>query len=70
MERIIQLIQAVHSDASALAWLALGILLPLCILMGTVALLWIRRGGICARSTQEFLAEQKAVARWLENADS
>ncbi len=69
MDRIIQLIQTVHSEVSALAWLALGILLPGCIIMGLIAFIWIRRGGLSARSTQEFFAEQKQIARWLKDAD-
>ncbi len=69
MERTIQLLQAVHSEASAVAWLGLGILLPFCLIMGVAALVWIRRGGLPVRSSQQFLAEQREIARWLRNAD-
>ena len=68
METIVQLIQAVHAEASALAWLALGILLPFCIVMGLLAFIWIRRGGL-GRSTQEFFAEQREITRWLKETD-
>ncbi len=67
MERIIQSIQAVHAEASAWAWVALGILLPFFIVVCLVAFVWIRRGGLCARSTSEFLAEQGRIARYLRD---
>ncbi len=68
MEKLIQSLQAVHAETSALAWPALGLVLAICILMGLVALFWIRRGGLAARGTQEFLAEQREIARWLKDA--
>ena len=70
MEKLIQLLQAVHVETSALAWLALGFLLPICIIMGLIALFWIRRGGLTARSTQEFFAEEREIARWLKERES
>ncbi len=66
MERIIQSMQAVHAEASELAWVALGILLSFFIMVCLVAFVWVRRGGLCARSTSEFLAEQGRIARYLK----
>jgi len=67
MEKVIQLIQAVHAEASAVAWLAMGVLLFAGIVLGILALLWISRGGLGARSTQELLAYQRQVADWLRD---
>jgi hypothetical protein len=69
MEKLIQLIQALHSEMSALAWLALGFLLPVCIIMCFVAVFWIRRGGMAARSTSEFFVEEREIACWLREPD-
>lgn len=68
MEKLIQLIQALHAQMSVLAWLALGFLLPLCILIGVFAVIWIRRGRMAARSTQEFFADQREISRWLRQS--
>ena len=68
MEKLIQLIQALHAQMSVLAWLALGFLLPLCIFIGVFAVIWIRRGRMAARSTQEFFAEQREISRWLRQS--
>jgi len=65
MEKLIQLLQSEGQELGALARIALGFLLPVCIVVGLVALRWIRRGGLAARSTQEFFAEQREIARWL-----
>jgi hypothetical protein len=65
MEKVIQLIQAVHGDASAVAWLAMGVLLFAGVDLGILALFWIFGGGIGVRSTQELLAQQRQVAQWL-----
>jgi len=48
-------------------WVVLGFLLPCCIVVCLVALRWIGRGGLEARSTQEFFAEQREIARWLRD---
>ena len=65
MERVIQLLQSVGQEMGALAWVVLGFLLPCSILVCLVALRWIGRGGLAARSTQEFFAERREIARWL-----
>jgi hypothetical protein len=62
MQRLIQSIQVVCAEAGTLAWVALGILLPFFIMGSLVAFTWIRRGGLCARSTSEFLSEQAQIA--------
>jgi len=65
MEKQIQLLQSEGQELGVLAWMALGFLLPVCIVVGLATLRWIRRGGLAARSTQEFFAEQREIARWL-----
>ena len=45
MEKLIQLLQSEGQELGALARIALGFLLPVCIVVGLVALRWIRRGG-------------------------
>ena len=69
MEKLIQLLQAMHADMSAFAWLALEFLLPICIIMRLIALSWILRGGLAAPSTQEFFAEQREIAHWLKDTN-
>jgi hypothetical protein len=68
MDTIVQLIQAVHSEATTFAWAALGILLPLCIGMSVVVFIWIRREGLRAGSIHRSVAEQKEISRWHDNA--
>lgn len=48
-----------------MAWVALGVLLPVCIVVALIALRWVRRGGLASGSTQKFLAEQREIARSL-----
>ena len=67
MEKEIQLLQSMGQEMGALAWVVLGFLLPCCIVVCLVALRWIGRGGLEARSTQEFFAEQREIARWLRD---
>jgi hypothetical protein len=67
MEKVIQLLHEMHVEASALAWLVLGILLPVCIIVGVVALFSIFSGGLRARSAQELLAEKQEITRWLKD---
>jgi hypothetical protein len=61
MEKTIQLIQAVHAEASAVAWLVMGVLLIVGIVLGFVVLFWIRGGGLRAQSTQELLSHETAA---------
>jgi uncharacterized protein (DUF983 family) len=63
MEKLIQLLRAIHDEMGTMAWVALGVLLPVCIVVALVALRWIRRGGLASESSQRFLAEQRETAR-------
>ena len=65
MEKLIQLLRALHEEMSAMAWVALGVLLPVCLVVALVALRWIRRRGLTSGSAQKFLAEQREIARSL-----
>ena len=67
MERLIQLIQTAHAEAGAVAWWAAGVLLVAGIVLGMVTLFWIFSGGIGVRNTQELLAHQRQVDRWLRD---
>ena len=66
MEKLIQLLQSVHEEMSASAWTALGVLLPIGIMLCLIALRWIRYGGLSNRSARDFFAQQRQIARWLE----
>ncbi len=68
MEKLIQMCQAAQEQASATAWLALGLLLPTFIAMGLIVFFWICRGGL-ARNLHELPAHQHQLARWLEGRD-
>ncbi len=46
MDKLINLMQSVTEEYRALAWLILGVLLPVIIVMGVVTLNWISRGGL------------------------
>jgi len=48
-----------------MAWVALGVLLPVCIVLALIVLRWIRRGGMASGSAQKFLVEQREIARTL-----
>jgi hypothetical protein len=65
MEKLIQLLRALHEEIGAMAWVALGVLLPVCIVVALTALRWIRRGGLASGGTQKYLAEQREIARSL-----
>ena len=65
MGKLIQLLRALHEEMGATAWVALGVLLPVCIVVALIALRWIRRGGLASGSAQKFLAEQREIARSL-----
>jgi hypothetical protein len=65
MEKLIQLLRVIHDEMGAMAWVALGVLLPLCIVLALVALRWVRRGGLASGSAQRFWAEQRETARSL-----
>ena len=63
MEKLIQLLRAIHEEMGVMAWVALGVLLPVCILVALIVLRWIRLGGLASGSSQKFLAEQREIAR-------
>ena len=65
MEKLTQLIHAVYEQMGALAWVALGVLLPFSIILAIVVLRWIRHGGLAAGTSHSFFAQQEAIARWL-----
>jgi uncharacterized protein (DUF983 family) len=65
METLIQLLRALHEEMGAMAWVALGVLLPVCIVVALIFLRWIRRGGLASGSAQKFLVEQREIARSL-----
>ena len=67
MEKLIQLLRGLHGDMTAMAWIAVGFMLPVCIVMGLIALRWIRRGGLASVCTQEFFAEQREISCWLKD---
>ncbi|HYG35593.1 MAG TPA: hypothetical protein VEC99_12455 [Clostridia bacterium] len=46
MEKLIQMFQVAQEEASALAVVALGLLLAAYTVLGLVGLFWIRRGGL------------------------
>ena len=56
-----------HVEASALAWLTVGILLPVCIIIGLVVLFRSFSGGLRAQSMPELLAEQREISRYLKD---
>jgi uncharacterized membrane protein YraQ (UPF0718 family) len=65
MEKLIQLLRSLHEEMGAMACVALGVLLPVCIVAALIALRWVRRGGLASGSAQKFLAGQREIARWL-----
>lgn len=69
MEKLIQLLQSLHGEWSALAWVLLGLLLPFFILLGLTALFWIRRGGMASGNSFHYFATQWEISDYLAQND-
>ncbi len=67
MEKLIQLIQELHNEMGADAWVALGVLLVFSMMLGMVALFWIRNGGLAAGNSRRFFAAQRDIAHYLDS---
>jgi len=63
---LLQLLGELREQMGAFAWLALGVILALCIMFCGLALRWIRRGGLAPGSSRRFLAERRETEQWLK----
>jgi len=64
LETLVQLFFGLHEEFAALAWIAIGILLPVSILMGLFVLRWVLRGGL---RSERFFTERCEADQWLRN---
>ena len=67
MEKLIQSFHGLQQDMQAWALVALGLLLPVCIVLALVALRWIRHGRLAAKTSHRFFAQQGEIARWFKS---
>jgi len=51
MDKLINLMQSVNQDYRAFAWLILGVLLPVLIVVGLITLYWVSNGGLRDKTT-------------------
>jgi ABC-type uncharacterized transport system permease subunit len=59
MYKLINLMQSVTEEYRALAWLILGVLLAVLVVIGLVTLYWISHGGLsCQRISEKQEAEE------------
>jgi hypothetical protein len=65
LQTLIQLLQSVREEFGVLAWAALGLILSVFIVVGLVAVGWIRRGGLAPESKYQFFADQREIDAWL-----
>jgi hypothetical protein len=63
MEKLIQSMRAIHEEMGAMAWVALGVLLLVCIVVALLVLRWVRRGGLVSGNSHRFLAQQREIGR-------
>ncbi|HWX22356.1 MAG TPA: hypothetical protein VN578_20845 [Candidatus Binatia bacterium] len=63
---LFQLLGEFREHVGALAWIALGVVLALCITFSILALRWIRRGGLASGFSHRFFAERRETERWLK----
>jgi hypothetical protein len=64
---LFQFFGALREQLGALAWIALGVILALCIMFCVLALRWIRRGGLAPGFSQRFFAERRETERCLKS---
>jgi hypothetical protein len=61
MDKLINLMQSVTEDYRGFAWLVLGVLLPVVIVVGLITLYWISHGGLRCECS-ELISEGKECA--------
>jgi hypothetical protein len=63
---LFQLLRDFREQMGALAWVALAMILVAGILLGVLALRWIRRGGLRAGAARRFFASRREIEYWLK----
>ena len=63
MERLIQCFRLANAECTAVAWLALGLIMVLAIIAGIFALRRIYAGGMHSGDGIVFLAQRREIAR-------
>jgi hypothetical protein len=61
MDKLINLMQSVTEDYRAFAWLILGVLLPVLVMVGLTTLYWVSNGGLRCECS-ELISERKSCA--------
>ncbi len=64
---LFEALRDLREQMGALAWVLLGVVLVGGILMGALALRWIRRGGLRDGATRRFFAWRRDLEHWLRS---
>ena len=64
---LFHLLGALHEQLGALAWVALGVLLVLAIVICILILRWLLQGGLAHGYSRRFFIEHGKVQRWLKD---
>jgi len=64
---IVELVRGINQDMAWAAWMALGAVLLILILLGVISLRWIHLGGLVGGSSARFLADQRKRVSWLKS---
>ncbi len=60
-----RLLLDLREQAGAFAWVVLGVMLAVGLVVAFLALRWVRQGGLGAGGTQKFWADRRVIAQWL-----
>jgi hypothetical protein len=60
-QALVTLVHDAYERAGALAWVALALILAVCILLAVLVLRWIRFGGLSAGARQRFFDRQREI---------
>jgi hypothetical protein len=63
---LFQLLGELRGQMGAFAWIALGVILALCLACCVLSFCWIRRGGLAPWSSQRFFADRRRTEHWLK----
>ena len=63
---LFQFLGELREQMGAFAWIALGMILALCIACCVLAFRWTRRGGLAPKSSHRFFAQRRETESWLK----
>jgi flagellar basal body-associated protein FliL len=63
MDTLIKLTQSLTEEFGALAWVVLGVVLPVLIVVGVITLYWVSHGGLRCQRTKLFAKKHECAER-------